>query len=143
MKYVNVKYRRWSCQDSQKLQNNASSHYPTTIFTLCIYFLQYETPLFRIHVFKTRRLKHTLWLQNLNFKLGALRHEKRRGLALTSCSNTRSGVKRVAPGASHIQLSFSRRVNRELKGPCKRTQQVPTTPNIVGCCWSTMLSPFA
>ena len=29
------------------------------------------------------------------------------------------------------------------KGPCKRTQQVPTTPNIVGCCWPTMLRPFA
>ena len=29
------------------------------------------------------------------------------------------------------------------KGPCKRTQQVPTTPNIVGCCWPTLLRPFA
>ena len=57
MKYLNVKYRSWSCQDSQKLQNNASSHYQTTIFALCIYFLQYETPLFRIHVFRTRRLR--------------------------------------------------------------------------------------
>ena len=68
---VNVKYRSWSCQDSQKLQNNASSHYPTTIFALCIYFLQYETPLFRIHVFRTRRHIHTpssSWLQNSNFK---------------------------------------------------------------------------
>ena len=45
MKYLNVKYRSWSYQDSQKLQNNASSHYPTTIFALCIYFLQYEHPL--------------------------------------------------------------------------------------------------
>ena len=78
---VNVKYRSWSCQDSQKLQNNASSHYPSTIFALCIYFLQYETPLFRIHVFTTKRLIHTpnlSWLQKLNFKLGALTREKRR-----------------------------------------------------------------
>ena len=88
---VNVKCRSWSCQDSQKLQNNASSHYPTTISALCIHFLQYETPLFRIHVFRTRRLIHTpssSWLQNLNFKFGALRREKRRGLAFytrTSC----------------------------------------------------------
>ena len=88
---VNVKYWSWRCQDSQKLQNNASSHYPTTIFALCIYFLQYETPLFRIHVFRTRRLIHTpslSWLQNLNFKFGALRREKRRGLVFytrTSC----------------------------------------------------------
>ena len=53
-----------------------------------IYFLKYETPLFRIHVFRTRNLIHTSWLQKLNFKLGALRHEKRRGLAFytgTSC----------------------------------------------------------
>ena len=88
MKCLNAKYRSWSCQDSQQLQNNASSHYPTTIFALCIYFLQYETPLFRIHVFRTRRPIHTSWLQNLNFKIGALRHEKRRGLAFytrTSC----------------------------------------------------------
>ena len=80
----NVKYRSWSCQDSQKLQNNASSHYPTTIFALCVYFLQYKTPLFGIQVFRTRRLIDTQslsWLQNLNFKSGALRREKRRGLA--------------------------------------------------------------
>ena len=30
-----------------------------------------------------------------------------------------------------------------LLGPCKRTQQVPTTADIVGCCWPTMLRPFA
>ena len=78
-------------RSSQRLQNNASSHYPTTIFTQWIFFLQYETPLFRAHVFRTRRLIHMQslsWLQNLNFKLGALRHEKRRGLAfytITSC----------------------------------------------------------
>ena len=81
---VNIKYRGWSCQDSQKLQNNASSHYSTTVFVLCIYFLQYETPLFGIHLFRTRRLIHTPslpWLHNLNFKLGALRHKKRSGLA--------------------------------------------------------------
>ena len=47
--------------------------------------------LFRIHVFRTRRLIHTpslSWFQNLNFKFGALRSEKRRGLAFytrTSC----------------------------------------------------------
>ena len=29
------------------------------------------------------------------------------------------------------------------KGPCKRTHQVPTTPNIFGCCWPTMLRPFS
>ena len=29
------------------------------------------------------------------------------------------------------------------QGPCERTQQEPTTPNIVGCCWPTMLCPFA
>ena len=58
-----------------------------------IYFLQYETPLFKIHVFRTRRLIHTQslsWLQNLNFKFGDLRREKRRGLAFytrTSCLN--------------------------------------------------------
>ena len=83
---MNVKYRSWSCQDSQKLQNNASSHYATTIFALCIYFLQYETPLFRIHVFRTRRLIHTpslSWLQNLNFEFGALRRKKRNYLSLT------------------------------------------------------------
>ena len=70
-----LKYRSWSCQDSQKLQNNTSSHYPATIFALCIYFLQYETPLFRIYAFGTGRLVHTLCLQNLNFKLGASRGE--------------------------------------------------------------------
>ena len=67
------------------LQNNASSHYPTTIFALCIYFLQYETQHFRINVFRTRKLIHT---PSLNFKFGALRREKRRGLAFytgTSC----------------------------------------------------------
>ena len=63
----------------------------TIIFALCIYFLQYETSLFRIHVHRTRRLIHTpslSWLQNLSFKLGALRHGNRRGLAIytgTSC----------------------------------------------------------
>ena len=54
---------------------------PTTIFVLCIYFLQYKTSLFRIHVLRTRRLIHTpslSWLKNLNFKFGAMRHEKRR-----------------------------------------------------------------
>ena len=96
MNHLSVKYRSWSCPDSQKLQNkcNASSYYPTTIFALCIYFLHYETPLFRIHVFRTRRLIHTpslSWLQNLNFKLGALRREKRRNSAFytgTSCLKT-------------------------------------------------------
>ena len=29
------------------------------------------------------------------------------------------------------------------KGPWKRTQQAPTTPNIVAYCWPTMLRPFA
>ena len=88
---MTLEYRSWGCQDSQKLQNNASSHYPATIFALCIYFLQYETPLFRIRVFRTTRLIHTpslSWLQNLNFKFGALRHERRRILAFytrTSC----------------------------------------------------------
>ena len=38
MKYVTVKYRSWGSQDSQKLQNNVSSHYPAPIFALCIYF---------------------------------------------------------------------------------------------------------
>ena len=82
----------WSCQNSQKLQNVVkSSHYPTTTFALCIYFLQDETPLFRIHEFRTRRLIHTpslSWLQSLNFEFVALRREKRRGLAFyagTSC----------------------------------------------------------
>ena len=88
---LNVKYRSWSCQDGQKLQSNASSHYPTTIFAQCIYFLQNETPLFKIHVFRARRLIHTpslSWLQSLNFKFGSLRREKRRRLAFytrTSC----------------------------------------------------------
>ena len=78
-------------QNSQKLQNNASSHYPTTIFALCFFFLQHETPLFRTHVFRTRRLIQTpslSWLQNLIFKLGALSREKRRDWAIysgTSC----------------------------------------------------------
>ena len=88
MKYLNVKYRSSSCQDSQKLQNDASNHYPATIFALCIYFLQYETPFFRIYAFRTRRLIHISWFQNLNLKLGALRQEKKRGLAFytgTSC----------------------------------------------------------
>ena len=50
-----------------------------------------KPPHFRIHVFRTRRLIHTpslSWLQNLNFKFGALRRQKRRGLAFytrTSC----------------------------------------------------------
>ena len=57
MQVNDVKYRSCSCRDSQKLQNNASSHYPTTIFALCIYFLQYQAPLHRIHVFRTRRLR--------------------------------------------------------------------------------------
>ena len=51
---VNVEYRSWSCQDSQKLQNNASSHYPTTTFALWIYFSQNETSLSRIHLFRTK-----------------------------------------------------------------------------------------
>ena len=50
-------------------------------FHYVLTFLQYKTPPFRIHVFRTRRLIHTSWLQNLNFKFGALRHEKGRGLA--------------------------------------------------------------
>ena len=82
---LNVKYRSWSCQDGQKLQSNASSHYPTTIFAQCIYFLQNETPLFKIHVFRARRLIHTpslSWLQSLNFKFGSLRREKRKALGL-------------------------------------------------------------
>ena len=73
--HVNVKYQSWSRQDSQKLQKNARSP--------CISFLQHETPLFRIHVFRTRRLIYTpslSWLQNLNFKFGALRRGKKRGL---------------------------------------------------------------
>ena len=94
MKYVNIKYRSWSCRDSQKVTKQCyqsfPNHYP---FALCNYFCQYETPLFRIHVFRMRRLSHTpnlSWLQNLNFKFGALRHGKRRGLAFytgTSCLN--------------------------------------------------------
>ena len=44
----------WSCQDSQKLQNNASSHYPTTIFALCIYFLQYRISRSISRVFETQ-----------------------------------------------------------------------------------------
>ena len=113
MKYLTVKYQSWSCQNSQKLQNNASSHYQATIFALCIYFLQYETSLFRIYAFRTRRIIHTLWLQNLNFKLEALRQEKRRGLAFytgTSClnqpqtrffSSNRIIILRVAPRENH------------------------------------------
>ena len=89
MKYLNVKYQSWSCQDRQKLQNYSSSHYPTTIPALCNYLLQYETPLFRIHVFRTRICSYTSHCSIiLNFKLGVLRHKKRRGLAFytgTSC----------------------------------------------------------
>ena len=36
------------------------------------------------------RLMHTSWLQNLNFKLGALRQEKRRGLAFYTGTSNRS-----------------------------------------------------
>ena len=140
---VNVKYRSWSCQNSQKLQNNASSHYPTTIFALCIYFSQYETPLFRIHVFRTRRLTHTpslSWLQNLNFKFGALRREKRRGLAFytrTSCLKTSffSPVCPFLPGELHTPRST---IDRSSSDTCWRWQQlspahwptgsVPSTP---------------
>ena len=46
-------------------------HLPAYAPVLCIYSLQYETPLFSIHVFRMRRLVHTSsssWLQNLNFK---------------------------------------------------------------------------
>ena len=92
MKYVKVKYRSWSCRDSQKLQNNASSHYPTTIRLHYVFSSDNMKPhSFRIHVYRTRRLIHTpslSWLQNLNFKFGALKHDKRRGLAFytgTSC----------------------------------------------------------
>ena len=59
---IALQYRSWSFQDSQKLQNNASSHYTTTILELCIYFLQYETPLFRIHVFRTSSLPDAVLL---------------------------------------------------------------------------------
>ena len=33
---------------------------------------------------------HTSWLQNLNFKFGALRQEKRRGLAFYTGTSNRS-----------------------------------------------------
>ena len=89
---------------SQKLQNNAGSHYPTTIFALCIYFLQYKTPLFRTHVFRTRRLVVT----NLNFKVGALRHEMRRVLAFytgTSCLIFFTSVQYNHNAISYYQFS--------------------------------------
>ena len=102
---LNVKYRSWSCQNSQKLQNNASSHYPTTIFALCIYFLQYENPTFRIHVFRTRRLIHTpslSWLQNLNFKFEAWKEER---LSLLYQSLVFKNILR------HLRMKFSKPVS--------------------------------
>ena len=59
-------------------------------------FISYniKVHIFGIHVFRTKRLIHTpslSWLQNLNFKFGALRREKRRGFAFytrTSCLRT-------------------------------------------------------
>ena len=47
------------------------------------FLLTIKTPLFRTHVLRTRRLVHTpslSWLQNLNFKLGAVRQEEGLGL---------------------------------------------------------------
>ena len=122
MKYLNVEYPSWSSQNSQKLQNNASSHYPTTIFALCIYFLQYETPLFRIHVFRTRRPIYTSWLQHFNFKLGAVRHEKKRGLAFhtgTSC------LKHTFSVTSDFRQSCStRRTFKTSNGPTSDSSKV-------------------
>ena len=49
--------------------------------------LHYEFISYNMKPHRTRRSIHTSWLQSLNFKLGALRHEKR-GLAFytgTSC----------------------------------------------------------
>ena len=112
MKYLNVKYRSWSCQDSPNLQNNASSRYPASIFAH--YFLQFETPLFRIHIFRTIRLIHRpnlSWLQNLNFKLGALRREKRRGLAFytgTCCLHVDSFIRLFATSICIFTEKISR-----------------------------------
>ena len=55
------------------------------MFALGIYFLQYETPPFRIHVFRTRRLIHTpslSWFQNLNCKIRSFEARKEEGLSL-------------------------------------------------------------
>ena len=46
---------------------------------------------FRIHVFRTTKLIHAAsltWLQILNLKFGALRHEKTRGLAFYTITRT-------------------------------------------------------
>ena len=39
---VTVKYRSWSCQDNQKLENNASIHYPTTTDLWYYVFISYN-----------------------------------------------------------------------------------------------------
>ena len=130
MKYLNVKYRSWSCQDNQKLQNNASSRYPATIFAH--YFLQFETPLFRIHVFRTIRLIHmpTLsWLQNLTFKLGALRREKRRGSAFytgTCCLNVDTFIRLFATSI----CIFTEKINRIMEA------RSPQETNIIFLCFA-------
>ena len=83
---VNVKYHIWSCQDSQNLQNNASSHLPNHYLCTMYLFLQYETPLFRIYLFRMRRLIHTPSMSC--FKIKSFEAWKERGLAFytgTSC----------------------------------------------------------
>ena len=68
-----------------------------------IYFLQYETTLFNIHVFRTKRLIHMpslTWLQNLNFKFGAFEASREEGLDLL-CQNL--VFKREQPANSNFQ----------------------------------------
>ena len=86
-KYLNTKYRSRSCQDGLKLRNTVSSHNTTTCTILVVsthFFLQNNTTLLKIWVFRTRRFIHMQsWscLQNINFKFGALRCEKWKGFS--------------------------------------------------------------
>ena len=59
-------------------------------------------------------------------------------LALIKSSNIHTPPERL-----YWQMSPLMCNRNHYKGPRKRTQQVPTAPNIVACCWPTMLRPFA
>ena len=127
MKYLNVKYRSWSCQDGQKLRNNASSHYPTTILALCIYFLQYETPLFKAHANGRNKCQQLPTLLGVFGQQCCVRLHGPKSL---------TGFKLYATSANIVVV------------PCKRTQQVttllgPTMLGVVGQqCWVRLHGPL-
>ena len=116
MKYLNVNYRRRSCQDSQQLQNDTavitqplSLHYVFIFYNMKPYSLE-------CMYLKQKDSLHThakfVVVAKFEFELGALWHEKRRGLAFytgTSCLDTRKNrVNLLTEVHKRISLLLSR-----------------------------------